>query len=104
MTAENASIDDLFVICKNGGVDILWQFFNGRDNAGNFLSLSDNNETVVLFGKECWTWKWNPFLFAVYYGHVDTVKFFLEELNVNVMFALEIWKEKYEVERDDLNL
>ena len=100
MTAGNATFEDLVAVCKNGGLDILKSFFADKDNTGNLLSLTDTSERLPLFNDEVSTAKWNPFNFAVYYGHLEIVQYLIEEMKVHPMMALEVRREKYEVEND----
>lgn len=44
---------------------------------------------------------WNPFHFAVYFGHVDLVRFFVEEMKINVRVTLP--KATAESEKDPSN-
>ena len=104
VTAENASVDDLIVICINGGIDILKAFFKGWENAGNILSLNNYNSRVTLFNKDCSTRRWNPFQYAVFYGHLEIITYFVQDLHIHILLALEVRRDKYEIEKDDLNL
>lgn len=44
---------------------------------------------------------WNPFHFAVYFGHVDLVRFFVEEMKINIKVTLP--KATAESEKDPSN-
>ena len=54
----------------------------------SILKIVGNSNEVDLLGEKVSTTEWNPLHFAIYYKHLDLVKFYLEELKVTPFLSL----------------
>lgn len=75
ITANNAQLDDLLLLAKDGKLSII-ESNSKKLQVSDIVFIRGHTERIQLFDYEYNTSRWHPFNFAVYYGHLEVCKFF----------------------------
>ena len=80
-----------------------------KKGSNEIIFVKGLNERIQLFNNDYTTSRWNPFNFAVYYGHLEVVQFYCEELKGKInshhfkgdSMYFHVNASQYKVEADD---
>jgi hypothetical protein len=79
ITANNAQLDDILELAKSGKLKLIQAIFDKSD-LKEIVYVRGISEYLRMFDHDYSTSRWNPINFAIYFGHLEVVQYFCEEL------------------------